>query len=197
MNLPNKISVFRILLVPVIALIYLFPYAQFGIEVLEFDISFVTLKLTNIIVLILFGIASFTDFLDGYLARKNNMITSFGKFMDPIADKLLVNTMLILFAATGRAPIVAVLVMIWRDVIVDGLRMNASSKGVVVAAGMMGKIKTVVQMLAIAVLLINNLPFELFRFPMGDFLIWFAMMVSVLSGISYFLQLKDVILDSM
>ncbi|MEG0841186.1 MAG: CDP-diacylglycerol--glycerol-3-phosphate 3-phosphatidyltransferase [Erysipelotrichaceae bacterium] len=197
MNLPNKISVFRILLVPVIALIYLFPYAQFGIEVLEFDISFVTLKLTNIIVLILFGIASFTDFLDGYLARKNNMITSFGKFMDPIADKLLVNTMLILFAATGRAPIVAVLVMIWRDVIVDGLRMNASSKGVVVAAGMMGKIKTVVQMLAIAVLLINNLPFELFRFPMGDFLIWFAMMVSVLSGISYFLQLKDVILESM
>ncbi|MEG0423493.1 MAG: CDP-diacylglycerol--glycerol-3-phosphate 3-phosphatidyltransferase [Erysipelotrichaceae bacterium] len=197
MNLPNKISVFRILLVPVIALIYLFPYAQFGIEVLEFDISFVTLKLTNIIVLILFGIASFTDFLDGYLARKNNMITSFGKFMDPIADKLLVNTMLILFAATGRAPIVAVLVMIWRDVIVDGLRMNASSKGVVVAAGMMGKIKTVVQMLAIAVLLINNLPFELLRFPMGDFLIWFAMMVSVLSGISYFLQLKDVILESM
>ncbi|MEG0290554.1 MAG: CDP-diacylglycerol--glycerol-3-phosphate 3-phosphatidyltransferase, partial [Erysipelotrichaceae bacterium] len=163
----------------------------------EFDISFVTLKLTNIIVLILFGLASFTDFLDGYLARKNNMITSFGKFMDPIADKLLVNTMLILFAATGRAPIVAVLVMIWRDVIVDGLRMNASSKGVVVAAGMMGKIKTVVQMLAIAVLLINNLPFELLRFPMGDFLIWFAMMVSVLSGISYFLQLKDVILESM
>ncbi|MEF9919752.1 MAG: CDP-diacylglycerol--glycerol-3-phosphate 3-phosphatidyltransferase [Erysipelotrichaceae bacterium] len=197
MNLPNKISIFRILLVPIIALIYLFPYAQFGIEVIEFDISFVTLKLTNIIVLVLFGLASFTDFLDGYLARKNNMITSFGKFMDPIADKLLVNTMLILFAATGRAPIVAVLVMIWRDVIVDGLRMNASSKGVVVAAGMMGKVKTVVQMLAIAVLLVNNLPFELLRFPMGDFLIWFAMMVSVLSGISYFLQLKDVILESM
>lgn len=197
MNLPNKISLFRIALVPIIALVYMFPYAEFGIVVMEFDVSFVTLKLTNLIVLVLFVLASFTDFLDGYIARKHNMITSFGKFMDPIADKLLVNTMLILFAASGRAPIVAVLLMIWRDVIVDGLRMNASEKGVVVAAGMLGKIKTVVQMAAITLLLLNNLPFELYRFPMADFLIWFAAMISILSGISYFVQLKDVILESM
>lgn len=197
MNLPNKLSLFRIGLVPFIALIYLFPYAQFGIQVMEFDFGYVSLKLTNIIVLVLFAVASFTDYLDGHIARKYNMITSFGKFMDPIADKLLVNTMLILFAADGSAPLAAVLVMIWRDVIVDGLRMNASAKGVVVAAGMLGKIKTVMQMLAIIVLLMNNLPFELYRFPVGEFLIWFAMMVSVLSGLSYFMQLKDVVMESM
>lgn len=197
MNLPNKLSLFRICLVPLIALIYLFPYAQFGIEVLELQFGFVSLRITNIVVLILFAIASFTDFLDGHIARKNNLVTSFGKFIDPIADKLLVNTMLILFAASGLAPVVPVMVMIWRDTIVDGLRMNASKSGIVVAAGMLGKVKTVAQMITIIVLLLNNLPFELVRLPMGELLLWFSMCVSVLSGVSYFLQLKDVIMETM
>lgn len=197
MNLPNKLSLFRIALVPLIALIYLFPYAQFGIEVMELQFGFVSLRITNVIVLLLFAIASFTDYLDGHIARKHNLITSFGKFIDPIADKLLVNTMLILFAASGIAPVVPVLVMIWRDTIVDGLRMNASKSGIVVAAGFMGKVKTVSQMITIIVLLMNNLPFELVRFPMGELLLWFSMCVSVLSGISYFMQLKDVIMETM
>lgn len=197
MNLPNRLSLFRICLVPLIALIYLFPYAQFGIEVMELDFGFVSLRLTNIIVLILFAVASFTDFLDGYIARKNGLITSFGKFIDPIADKLLVNTMLVLFAASGTVPVVPVVVMIWRDTIVDGLRMNASEKGIVVAAGFMGKVKTVSQMLTIIVILLNNLPFELARFPMGELLLWFSMCVSVISGVSYFMQLKDVIMETM
>lgn len=197
MNLPNRLSLFRICLVPLIALIYLFPYAQFGIEVMELDFEFVSLRLTNIIVLILFAVASFTDFLDGYIARKNGLITSFGKFIDPIADKLLVNTMLVLFAASGTVPVVPVVVMIWRDTIVDGLRMNASEKGIVVAAGFMGKVKTVSQMLTIIVILLNNLPFELARFPMGELLLWFSMCVSVISGVSYFMQLKDVIMETM
>lgn len=197
MNLPNKLSLFRICLVPLIALIYLFPYAQFGIEVMEFTCGFVSLRLTNIIVLILFALASFTDYLDGHIARKHNLITSFGKFIDPIADKLLVNTMLVLFAASGVAPVVPVMVMIWRDTIVDGLRMNASGKGIVVAAGFMGKVKTVAQMITIIVLLLNNLPFELVRFPMGELLLWFSMCVSVMSGVSYFMQLKDVVMETM
>ncbi len=197
MNLPNRLSLMRICLVPLIALIYLFPYAQFGIEIAELQFDFVSLRITNIIVLVLFAIASFTDFLDGYIARKNNLITSFGKFIDPIADKLLVNTMLILFAASGTVPVLPVMIMIWRDTIVDGLRMNASEKGIVVAAGYMGKVKTVAQMMTIIVLLLNNLPFELARFPMGEWLLWFSMCVSVISGISYFMQLKDVIMETM
>ena len=167
MNLPNRLSLVRICLVPLIVLIYLFPYAQFGIEVAELQFDFVALRITNIIVLILFILASVTDFLDGYIARKHSLITSFGKFVDPIADKLLVNTMFILFAASGTVPVLPVLIMIWRDTIVDGLRMNASEKGIVVAAGYMGKVKTVAQMMTIIVLLLNNLPFELARFPMG------------------------------
>lgn len=197
MNLPNRLSLVRICIVPLIACIYLFPYAQFGIEVMELDFDFVSLKITNVIVLVLFAAASITDFLDGYIARKHQLVTSFGKFIDPIADKLLVNTMLLLFAANGTAPIVPVLVMIWRDTVVDGLRMTASSKGIVVAAGFMGKVKTVVQMITIIVLLLNNLPFELLRFPMGELMLWFSMCVSVISGIAYFMQLKDVIMESM
>ncbi len=196
-NLPNRLTLFRICLVPLIALIYLFPYAQFGIEVAELDFDFVSLRITNIIVLILFAAASFTDFLDGHIARKYHLVTSFGKFLDPIADKLLVNTMFVLFAANGAAAVVPVMVMIWRDTIVDGLRMNAGEKGIVVAAGMLGKVKTVAQMITIIVILLNNLPFELWRFPMGELLLWFSMCVSVMSGVSYFMQLKDVIMETM
>lgn len=196
MNLPNKLSIFRIALVPIILLIYIFPYAQIGLVVPEYTFGFVTLKLTNIIVLVLFAIASFTDFLDGYIARKNDLVTSFGKFIDPIADKLLVNTMFILFAVKGICPIVPIILMIWRDMIVDGLRMNASSKGIVVAAGYLGKVKTVVQMITIVLILMNNLPFELWRFPVSEIMLWFSALVSVISGLSYFMQLKDVILET-
>lgn len=197
MNLPNKLSIFRICLVPLVVLVWIFPYSYFGIALPEFEVGFVSLSLKNIIVLVIFCVASFTDFLDGYIARKHNLITSFGKFIDPIADKLLVNTMFIMFAALGTIPVVPVLIMIWRDTIVDGLRMNAAQKGKVVAAGMLGKLKTVTQMITIILILLNNLPFELMRFPMSEFFLWFATLISIASGITYFMQLKDIILESM
>ena len=171
---------FRIVLVPVIACIYLFtdlPEA-FGADVSGEHIA---VSMTALLVLILFAIASFTDYLDGHIARKHNLITSFGKFIDPIADKLLVNTMFILFAVDGVVPAVFVLIMIWRDMIVDGLRMNASAKGKVVAAGMMGKAKTVLQMFAIIFLLLNNLPFAFVSLPVADILFYAAVAVSVAS----------------
>ena len=196
MNLPNKLSLFRILLVPVAALLYLFPYAHFHIAMPEFQIGFVDLSLVNLLVLALFAVASFTDFLDGYLARKHDLITSLGKFLDPIADKLLVNTMFILFAAKGVVPIVPVIIMVARDTVVDGLRMNAAAQKRVVAAGYLGKVKTVLQMVTIVFVLLNNLPFELMRLPVTSFLLWLATIVSVLSGYSYFTQLKDLILAS-
>ena len=196
MNLPNRLTIIRIIMIPVIVLIYLFPYAQFGINVQSFDVGFVSISLVNIIVFGLFILTSFTDFLDGYIARSQNMITTFGKFADPIADKLLVNTMFILFAAQGVIPVVPVLIMIARDTIVDGCRMIASSNGTVVAAGYLGKVKTVSQMLAIILILLNNLPFELYRFPVSDLVLWFAAIVSFVSGVSYFNQMKEYIFES-
>lgn len=196
MNLPNRLTVMRIIMIPVIILIAIFPYSQFGIEIPLLQFGFVTLSAVNIVMLVLFCIASFTDFLDGYLARKNNLVTTFGKFADPIADKLLVTTMYILFAAQGTIPVVPVLIMVARDTIVDGIRMIASSSGVVMAAGYLGKLKTVVQMLSIITILLNNLPFELYRLPVSDFLLWFAAFTSLASGISYFNQMKEYIFES-
>ena len=182
MNLPNRLTVMRIIMIPVIILIAIFPYSQFGIEIPLLQFGFVTLSAVNIVMLVLFCVASFTDFLDGYLARKNNLVTTFGKFADPIADKLLVTTMYILFAAQGTIPVVPVLIMVARDTIVDGIRMIASSSGVVMAAGYLGKL--------------NNLPFELYRLPVSDFLLWFAAFTSLASGISYFNQMKEYIFES-
>ena len=196
MNLPNRLTVMRIIMIPVIILIAIFPYSQFGIELPMLQFGFVTLSAVNIVMLVLFCIASFTDFLDGYLARKNNLVTTFGKFADPIADKLLVTTMFVLFAAQGTIPVVPVLIMVARDTIVDGIRMIASSNGVVMAAGYLGKLKTVVQMLSIITILRNNLPFELYRLPVSDFLLWFAAFTSLASGISYFNQMREYIFES-
>ena len=188
MNVANKLTVFRIALIPLIVLIYVFPYNQFGIQIDRFTFDSVILSYDKIVVLVLFAIASFTDFLDGYLARSRNMITTFGKFLDPIADKLLVNTLFILFAVEGIVPVVAVLLMIWRDTIVDAIRMLLAQQGMVMAAGYLGKAKTVLQMVAIVLVLLNNLPFELQGIPVSSIVVWFATLMSVLSGVSYVLQ---------
>ncbi len=197
MNLPNKLSLFRVILVPVIAVIYLFLDLGTAISININASTNLSINWAEIIVLILFAVASFTDYLDGMIARKYNMITSFGKFVDPIADKLLVNTMLILFAISHRVPVIAVIIMIWRDMIVDGLRMSASSKGKVVAAGMPGKIKTVLQMFAIIFVMLYNLPFAFIGIPMDQILVWGATIASVYSGIIYFVKLKDVVMETM
>ena len=191
MNIANKLTIFRIVLIPVIVLIYIFPFSQLGINVgyLEFDT--VMLSYDRIAILVIFIIASITDAVDGYLARSRNMITTFGKFLDPIADKLLVNTLLIIFAADRVVPVVAVLIMIWRDTIVDALRMLLSQKGMVMAAGYLGKAKTASQMIAIILVLLNNLPFELGGIPVAQIMIWFATLMSVLSGVSYVLQSRS------
>ncbi len=196
MNLPNKLTVMRICLIPVLLLIAIFPYAQFNIDVPVFEVEHVSVSVVNLAVLALFLIASFTDFLDGYLARKNNLVTTFGKFADPIADKLLVTSMFILFASKGVIPVIPVILMVARDTIVDGCRMIASTNGVVVAAGFMGKMKTVCQMLTISLILLNNLPFELYRIPLADVMLWFTTCISVASGLDYFNQLKDFIFES-
>jgi len=196
MNLPNRLTLLRIFFVPVIVFFAVFPFAQYGIVFGHLSFGFVSLPVINLVLLGLFAIASFTDFLDGYLARKNHQISTFGKFMDPIADKLLVNTLFILFAYQGLIPVVAVLVMIWRDVFVDGLRMLAAEKGRVVSAGYLGKLKTVVQMFTIMLILVSNLPFELYNLPISSFFLWFSVVISLSSGINYFRQLSALVLES-
>ena len=196
MNLPNKLTVMRICLIPIILLIAIFPYAQFNIDVPVLEVGHVGVSYVNIAMLVLFLIASFTDFLDGFIARKYNLITTFGKFADPIADKLLVTSMFILFASKGIIPVVPVILMVARDTIVDMCRMLASTNGVVVAAGFMGKLKTVLQMVTISVILLSNLPFELYRIPFADVMLWFTTCISVARGLDYFNQLKEYIFDS-
>jgi len=197
MNLPNRLTVIRLLLVPVIVFFSIFPFAQFNIVFGHISIDFVNLPILNLIILVLFLIASATDFLDGYLARKNNQVTTFGKFVDPIADKLLVNTLFILLSVNGIIPVLAVLLMIWRDTIVDAIRLIAARKGITIAAQFLGKVKTVAQMITLVLYLVNNLPFELMHLPVNDLMLWFTVSISLLSGISYFMQSKDLILESM
>lgn len=197
MNLPNKLTVLRIIMVPLVALVWLFPYDQFGINIGYFMIFGVSLPYINLIVLCIFALASFTDFLDGQIARKNNMVTTFGKFADPIADKLLVNMMLIILSFKHMIPIVPVVLMILRDIVVDGCRMIAAEKGVIVSAGILGKLKTAFQMFTIIFVLLNNLPFEIWYIPVTDVLLWFTAFVSVAGGYSYFMQVKKYIFESM
>lgn len=151
----------------------------------------------DLIVFAIFAVASFTDYLDGTIARSRNLITSFGKFADPIADKLLVNTLLILLAWSHQASVVAVLLMTARDLIVDGLRMSAAQSGEVVSAGWWGKVKTVLQMFAIALLLLHDWPFALLGIPAGKILLWAACAASLYSGWIYFEKLKKYVLETM
>ena len=197
MNLPNKLTLFRIVLVPVLCLVWLFPYDQFGIAFDSLTVGGISVSYLNLIVLAIFGIASFTDFLDGKIARKNNIVTTFGKFADPIADKLLVNTMLIIMTYKHMIPLVCCIVMILRDIIVDGCRMRAAQKGVVVSAGMLGKLKTALQMVTIVLILFNNIPFEIWNIPLDEILIWFTTFISIAGGYSYFMQVKEYIFESM
>lgn len=192
MNLPNKLTLLRILLVPVAAAVYLLVPADAGI--LNAASGF---GLRNLIVLILFAAASLTDFFDGYLARKHHWITSFGKFADPLADKMLVNTTLILLVWSHDVNVVAVLLMIVRDLMVDGLRFCAAQSGEIVSAGWWGKVKTVLQMAAILSLLLCNWPFVYIGLPVDQILVWCAAAASLYSGWIYFQKLKKYVLGSM
>lgn len=196
MNLPNKLSLMRMALVPLIAVIYL-AAEMTGFLSGTVILANVALPYSDLLVFVLFAIASITDFFDGHIARRDHLITSFGKFIDPIADKLLVNTLFLLFAWSSRVSIIAVLLMIMRDTIVDGLRMNAAASGKVVAAGYAGKLKTVLQMLTIIFVLLHDLPFAWLGITVSTFLIWVATAVSLYAGFVYFWQLKDIVMETM
>ena len=183
MNLPNKLTILRILLVPLIAAVYLISAMS---DALGGSVVIMGIRLpySDLIVLGLFVLASVTDFFDGHIARRDHLITSFGKFVDPIAW-------------SSRISVIAVLLMIGRDTIVDGLRMSAASSGKVVAAGPAGKVKTVAQMTAIILVLLHDLPFAIFGVSLSDICLWIATAASLYSGAVYFLQLKDIVMETM
>ncbi len=209
MNLPTKITFSRIIatVLLIIALFVLSVIPHFHVDALG------NTKL-NIVFLVLFGffvIASYTDHLDGKLARKNNQVTDLGKFLDPVADKLLVNTMTIFLCApsvfapytlgvqTAFFPVWCVILMVARDTVVDALRFIAAQKGVVIAANIFGKLKTVLQMVAIGAVLLNDFPFH-YMYPQNTspyltvtmFLVYLATLVSLISGIIYVIQNRKV-----
>lgn len=197
MNLPNKLTVIRVLLVPLLILVYMFPYDTTGINVPVYHILDTDISLVNIIILVIFIVASITDYFDGRIARSKKLITTFGKFADPIADKLLVNTIFLLLASDGKINIIIPIIMISRDTIVDAIKMSAASKQVVVAASNLGKLKTVSQMIALCFLLVNNFPFSVLGIDLATILAWIATVISVISGIDYFIKNREMLMETM
>ncbi len=168
MNTANKLTLFRIILVP------FFVYFIYQPTPTSRYIAFA-----------IFAIASITDFLDGHIARNYNQITNLGKLLDPVADKILVVAALVALVDLGDIAGWVVIVIISRDFFIDVLRMNAAAQGIVVAAGKLGKIKTVLQMIAIAVILLNNYPAAQFGIPLDKVLLYGAVIMTVVSGVEY------------
>ena len=178
MNLPNKLTLFRVILIPFFVFFLLAPYFEgYG----------------NYTAVAIFIVASITDFLDGKIARKYNLVTNFGKFMDPLADKLLVSSALICLVALNKIPAWVVIVIIAREFIISGFRLVAADNGVVIAASYWGKFKTAFQMVTVIVLILN-IPGEVFA-VIGTVLIYISLVLTVISLIDYIAKNKDVLKD--
>lgn len=193
-KLPNRLTVFRLILAVLVILVFLFPYDMIGYNFPKYLINGIAvLDVKLAICAVLFIVASITDFLDGNIARKYNYVSTFGKLMDPIADKILTNSLLIILAGEGFIPTVIPVIIICRDIVVDGVRMLLTEKGEVLPAGKIGKFKTAFLMIGIALKLVGGLPFSLWNLPIADFLIIVATLLSVISGIQYFMGAKKFI----
>lgn len=170
MNLPNKLTMGRIFAIPVFIVVFLFDYRYAAA--------------------VIFILAALTDMLDGHIARKHNLVTDFGKLMDPLADKLLVMSALICLAQAGDVAGWMVIVILGREFIITGMRQVAAAQGIVIAAGTTGKIKTITQMIAIPLLILENWPFSLLavNIPMDVIFLWIALVMTIVSGTEYIVK---------
>lgn len=196
MNLPNKITISRIVLSLLLMIGLLFPYELIGITLpskLVFGVVKVEIK--YVIGGIIFVIAALTDFIDGNIARKTKQVTDFGKVMDAIADKILVNGILIILAGADKISIAIPVVIITRDIFVDSIKMVAGSKGNTVGASIIGKIKTICMMIGITLVFFYNLPFELFNADVANALLFVACVLSVISGVQYYSANKKYLIE--
>ncbi len=197
MNLPNKITMSRIFLTIIIIIILLFPFESAGIYLPKLFVNeTLVVEIKYIIAGVLFVIASLTDFVDGKIARKYNLITDFGKMIDAIADKVLVNSVLIILASLGFISAIIPVVIIFRDTVVDSIKMIAGNKGHVVAAIKTGKYKTACMMTGVTLTLFYNLPFELWNIKVSDVLLILACVLSVISAIEYYNMNKKYIFEN-
>lgn len=197
MNLPNKITMSRIVLSLIIIILLLFPFDATGVSLPKIFVNeSIVIDIKYIVAGVLFVVASLTDFVDGHIARKYNMVTDFGKMLDAIADKVLVNAILIILASTGFISAIIPVIIVVRDIVVDTIKMVAGNKGRVVAAIYTGKIKTACMMVGITLTLFYNLPFELWNIRVSDALLIIAAVLSVVSAIQYFDMNKDLIFDN-
>ena len=209
MNTPTKITFSRIIaiVVMVIALFVLWVIGKVNPEFVIPNIGNSGINWLYFGLFIFFVLASFTDYLDGYLARKNNQVTDLGKFLDPVADKLLINSLVIFLivpASYTRGQmdfsIWCAIILVARDIVVDALRFIAAQKNVVIAANIFGKVKTVLEMVAVALVLLNGWPFIYFDYSwpvrIADIFVYLATIASVVSGVIYVLQNKHVFKES-
>lgn len=193
MNLPNKLTVMRLIAIPFFLLLLVLPLHWGSVT-----FAGATVPVAQLIAAIIFVAACITDNLDGHIARKYHLVTNFGKFTDPLADKLLVMTAFIMLTSTGIVPAWVTVVIIWRELSVTGLRLLiVETNGEVMAAKMPGKIKTVSQFIAITALLLNNTFFELIHVPFGQIMLYICLFFTVYSGIDYFVKGRGVFSDGL
>ncbi|MFP4973841.1 CDP-diacylglycerol--glycerol-3-phosphate 3-phosphatidyltransferase [Paenibacillus sp. CN-4] len=190
MNLPNRITLARICLIPIMMFFLLVNLSIYP-EPLHWG-SF-QLSFNHLIAAVIFLLAASTDGIDGYIARKYNLVTNLGKLLDPLADKLLVSAVLISLVELGRCDSWIAIVIISREFAVTGLRQIALLEGKVVAASKWGKVKTIIQIVAISLLLLNNFPFQFVGIPFDDIAIWLAAIITIISGVDYFVKNKDLL----
>ena len=192
MNLPNKITVARIILAILIMVLLIVPWYELGLVFPTFQVGGrIVVDVKYIIAGILIIAASVSDFVDGYLARSRNLVTDFGKVMDAIADKILVNGILIILAYNGFIHVAVPVIIILRDTFVDSFKMVSGNNGKVVAASFLGKAKTMCMMIGITLTLFYNIPFELINFNLSGLLILVATILSVVSGCQYYFNTKE------
>ncbi len=192
MNLPNKITVFRLILSIMLLVLLIFPFDMCGLSWPSYQVfGSITINLEYIVGGVIFLVASLTDFLDGNIARKKGLVTDFGKVMDAIADKVLVNGVLIVLACNGFINVVIPVIIITRDIFVDSIKMVAGNKGKAVGASLLGKLKTICMMIGLTLVFFYNLPFELLNINVAEGLMYAATVLSIISGIQYYLVNKD------
>ncbi len=183
MNLPNKLSFLRVLLIPFMVILYYFP----TLGIFDQEVGLYSL-------VIIFIVASLTDFLDGYIAKKYNLVTTFGKFIDPLADKLLVLAALLILNDLKIVPMWITLIILSREFIVTGIRLIAISEGKVIAASKLGKYKTASTMVALVLLLL--FPYSDIFTDVGMWILYLGLALTIISGIDYFIKNKTIILES-
>lgn len=192
MNLPNKITMARIVLSILLIIFLIFPFDLCGVTFPSYVwFGKMTISLQYIIGGVVFLIASLTDSLDGYLARSRNLVTDFGKVMDAIADKMLVNGILIVLACNDMISVAIPVIIITRDIAVDSIKMVAGQSGHAVGASILGKLKTICMMTGLTLVFFGNFPFELIGIAVAQGLLYIATILSVISGIQYYVVNKD------